>query len=102
MKNVITITDTGIDFSPPTEDAEIIQNVITICTTLKGTVPLDRDFGVDTSLIDEPDTTAGAKLAAEYMKAIREYEPRAEAVRIEFEADTGGRMIPRIILKGGD
>ena len=73
-----------INFAPESEAEEIIQNVITICSTLKGTVPLDRDFGVDTGLLDLPVNTARAKVSAQFIDAIRRFEPRADVVKVSF------------------
>ena len=35
-----------VDFAPSDEVREILQNVRTILSTRKGSVPLDRDFGL--------------------------------------------------------
>ena len=84
----VPITDTGIDFDPESEAQEIIQNVITVCSTLKGTVPLDRAFGTDTGVIDLPVNIARAKISAQFIDAIRLFEPRAVVAAVSFKSDT--------------
>ena len=41
---------------PESEIEEILQNIKTILSTYKGTVPLMRDFGIDPNLIDNLQT----------------------------------------------
>ena len=96
----IIIRPDRINFEPSNELEEIIQNVITICTTAKCTVPLDRELGVDGEVLDMPLTNAGAKYQAEIIRAVRKYEPRAKITRIEFYRDEEAKeFYPRIYLK---
>ena len=39
------VTDNRISLAPESEVAEILQNVQTIISTVRGSVPLDREFG---------------------------------------------------------
>ena len=50
----VTATLENIVIFPASEMEEIIQNIKTILTTLQGSVPLDREFGIDPSVIDKP------------------------------------------------
>ena len=43
-----------VNLSPANKYEEILQNVRTILATPVGSVPLDRDFGVDMRFIDRP------------------------------------------------
>ena len=82
---------------------EVLQNVRMILTTPIFTVPLDREFGVDYSMLDMPMETAQALLRAEIYAKIRRYEPRATITDVSFEQSTldhlDGRMIPRVRLE---
>ncbi len=83
--------------------AEIVQNVKTILTTAKGSVPLDREFGVDMSFMDQPVPTARAMIMASVVEAVNKYEPRVKVTNVGFEEDERGiegRMIPvvRIVI----
>ncbi len=90
-----------IDFSA-TGVAEVLQNVRMILTTPVFSVPLDRAFGVDWSLLDSPMPAAQARLIGQVFAAIRQYEPRAVITQIDFIQDTedalSGRMIPRVTI----
>lgn len=82
---------------------EIVQNVRTILTTRKGTVPLDRDFGLDFTFLDAPINVSKARLQNEVFEAIRKYEPRAVIREISFNTEQinamSGRMLPTVKIE---
>lgn len=98
MSYIIPLRQTSINFAPRTLLEEVVQNVITICSTVKGSVPLDREFGVDGKLVDEPENIARAKVSAEMIRAIRRFEPRAEVLSVKFKE---GETVIEIELKEG-
>jgi phage baseplate assembly protein W len=83
---------------------EIAQNVKTIIATWRGEVFLDRQFGVDSQIIDLPLHLAQANLATDLTQQIQRYEPRAEVTGIEFQnSDAGdGRLVPLVKLRVKD
>jgi len=66
---------------------EIVQNVRIILNTRKGSVPLDRDFGVDWSVVDSPNTLALQRLKQEIVKAVSRYEPRVRVKAVSVFPD---------------
>nr|WP_302600030.1 GPW/gp25 family protein [uncultured Cellulosilyticum sp.] len=91
------VTTTGaIDFYP-TGIAEILQNVATIITTPKGSVPLDRNFGIDVSMLDLPLEIAENLLTVQIMEAIETYEERVEVMKVTYEKDhLIGKLQPKV------
>ena len=86
-----------ISFAPKTEAEEIIQNVRTILTTRRGSVPLDRNFGMDTSIVDQPVNRIRALLTTDIIETIERYEPRAEVTAVDFSGDgEEGAILPRV------
>ena len=81
-----TATLDGVEFAPETL-AEILQNVKTILTTPKGSVPLDRDFGLDTTLLDAPIPVAQARYTGEIVEAVEKDEPRVKVEQVSFDGD---------------
>jgi len=71
------VTDNRISLAPESEVAEILQNVQTIISTVRGSVPLDREFGIDGRIIDMPIHQAQAHLSNDTFQQIKRYEPRA-------------------------
>jgi phage baseplate assembly protein W len=89
-----------ISFAPATITDEIAQNVRTILTTLQGTVPLNRSFGIDPTLADEPIPVTKARLTSAIIEAITLYETRATVERVEFEEDhSAGKLVPIVYLE---
>lgn len=107
MKTLIIDTlKKDIDFMPSTLEAEIAQNVRTILSTYKYSVPLDRRFGIEGAIIDKPVIgESGAMLQSDIFEAIKKYEPRVNVEEIGFTVDEvdPSKVYPRIILsiKGG-
>ena len=83
MKYTVSLLQ-EIDFAPSTEVAEILQNVRTILSTLRGSVPLDRDFGLTWNYVDKPIAEVKMLHIAAVIEAIEDYEPRARVQSIEF------------------
>jgi hypothetical protein len=82
--------------------SEIYQNVRTILLTRKGTVPLDRQFGLDADILDAPTARAQALLSAAIAEAVDTYEPRARVESVEFTGGMDGGLHPvvRISVRG--
>lgn len=84
-----------IDLNTSNTVTEVLQNVATILSTRKGSVPLLRDFGLSQDFLDRPIEVAKTMIFAEVKEAIDLYEPRAEIVEMTFESDAQtGRLIP--------
>ncbi len=86
----------GVDFAPASTVEEILQNVRTIISTVKTSVPLDRDFGIDYSFLDKPTAKAKAMYSSEIIQAVKKYEPRASITSISFSADIDGKLTPKV------
>ena len=83
--------------------AAIVQNVRIIISTPKGSVPLDRDFGVSWQAVDAPTPQAKAGLIAEIFRQVEKYEPRARVTGIEWRQSSteemDGRLMPCVMLE---
>ncbi|MCB2186935.1 MAG: GPW/gp25 family protein [Deltaproteobacteria bacterium] len=92
-----------IVIAPADLAAEVAQCIAMIITTPKGTVPLNRDFGLDWDLVDLPQPRAQALMAVEISRQIAKYEPRAQVISITWADDlvgaADGRLIPLIRFK---
>ena len=91
----------GINWFPQTIVEEILQNVSTILSTVAGSVPLNRNFGINSTFIDAPMPRAMARASIMALESIQEFEPRVEVVEIDFapsENQLGG-LEPRIVVR---
>lgn len=97
--------NTEINFSPKTKEEKIVQNVRTILVTRKGSVPLDRDFGLTWEHIDKPISIARSLQQAEIIDAIEQYEPEATVQSVEWDDNITdameGILSPRVIISTG-
>lgn len=91
-----------VNLSPANKYEEILQNVRTILATPVGSVPLDRDFGVDMRFIDRPLPKAQAEISSGIVNAIRTYEPRVSVKAITWTADTDGILRPKVTVRIND
>jgi uncharacterized protein len=83
----------GINFFPSTLEEEIRQNIETIVTTIAGSVPLDRGFGLPVTAIDNSPLIARARLTGQVMTAIAKQEPRVEVTSVDYRLERE-RLIP--------
>ena len=81
---LITTTPKTVNLAPASVLEEVLQNVYTILTTVRYSVPLERGFGLDGELIDLPIPVAQAKMSASILQQIAKYEPRCKVVRISY------------------
>ncbi len=88
------ILDPNIDGLP----AHVTLCVKTILTTPTGTAVLDREFGLDPTLIDLPLPTAQARLTAEIITKLKRYEPRVKVESVSFTNDAlDGILKPKVV-----
>ena len=76
------------------------QELKILLTTPRGSVVMDRDFGIDMSLLATPVQTARARAQQDIVAAIRRYIPRCRVTRVTFRERTDeildGRIFPII------
>lgn len=96
----ITAELTNISFAPSSTLMEIIQNVRQIISTIAGTVPMDRDFGLSPDYLDMPINQARGYIADDIVTKIKKYEPRAEVVEVLFTGDAlTGQTKPTVRIR---
>lgn len=74
---------------------EVRQNIRAIVSTIQGTCPFHRDFGIDSEIVDLPTPAAAALLQVSIINAIETYEPRALVTDVEIKTE-GSRLVPKI------
>jgi phage baseplate assembly protein W len=99
MEYDITATLDKVDFDAK-GTTEIMQNIRTILSTVHYSVPLDRGFGVDLTLLDSPLPAAKARLTGDIIAAVNKYEPRVEVVEVSYEGDgLEGKLMPKVRVR---
>jgi phage baseplate assembly protein W len=78
---------------------EVFQNVKYILLTEYYSVPLDREFGMDFSMVDKPMPIAEAMLSQEIAMKIALYEPRAVFEEMRVDATIiDGKLSPTVAI----
>ena len=103
MQMIVDTEPGPVTIGPANPAEEVAQNVRMILSTPKGSVPLDRDFGLDFGLVDQPQPRARALMEVEISRQVGRYEPRARVVRVAWPHDAAeavdGRLSPRVTIE---
>ena len=95
MALTVTGTTTGGIVIGASGLEEIAQNVRTILTTIKGTVFLDRQFGIGADIVDLPEQIALIALRENIIEQIEKYEPRVNVLSVNYESiPEAGAVVP--------
>ncbi|WP_294763769.1 hypothetical protein [uncultured Fusobacterium sp.] len=63
-----------------------------LLNTVRGTVPLQRDIGLDPRIIDKPITVIAAGIQAELQYQINSYIKGLKLLSVNCKADTNGKL----------
>ncbi len=86
-----------INFAPGNVVDEVLQNVATLLSTIRYTVPYDRELGITPDYLDDPTPLTRARLTADVIDLLRRREPRAKVIEVTFDEDQGeGYLIPKV------
>lgn len=78
---------------------EIIDKVTFLLSCIKGTIPMNREIGLNPDIISASVFQAQNLYTISAIEVIEEFEPRAEVEEIQFEEDgSSGNMIPKVVL----
>lgn len=78
--------------------ATILRNLNNLYTTPAGTVVCDRDFGLDMSLLDLPQSLAKAKMVGEITQKTKKYEPRVKVESVTFTNSLDGELKSKVVI----
>lgn len=81
---------------------DIMEGLRHLCTTLSGSIPLDREFGINSDFLGAPLDVAKNMLALEFIEKIEKYEPRVVVDEVRFEVEEDGTLIPSIFISASD
>lgn len=70
----------------------VLQNIVLLLNTKRGTVPMYRDFGLPMEFVDKPIDVAENIAYVEISDALEEFEPRAKLEDVYFEKTANGKM----------
>ena len=68
---------------------ELLDKVFFLLSCIKGTIPMNRNIGLDPNIISQPDTIARNLYTVSAIELIEDFE---------FESGDSGNMIPKVVL----
>jgi len=78
---------------------DTINRVQRLFSTPAGTIPWDRSFGIDPSVLDNPPRAVEGALLVEYIKKLKMYFPALKISGITFSySDNGSKVIPKVVI----
>ena len=78
---------------------DILNKCEFLLTLIKGTIPMNRDIGIDPGIVSQPLYIAQQMYTMSAIETIEKYETRAIVEEVQFETTAGaGNMIPKVRL----
>ena len=78
---------------------EILDKVMFLLSCVKGTIPMNRNVGLDPDVISAPTWQAQNLYTISAIELIDEFEPRATVEEIVFDESSDGNLIPKVVLQ---
>lgn len=78
-------------------DERTLKQLKTLIETPVGTVPYDREFGIDNSILDNPLPVAKNLYVVEVAEKVEKYIPNISIEDVEFEYDNG-KLKPKVVV----
>lgn len=79
---------------------EIINKCMFLLTIIKGTIPMNREIGLEPDIISKSTYIAQQKYTVSAIELIEEFEPRVKVEEVVFEkSKIDEKMIPKVVLK---
>lgn len=82
-----------------TEDE--IENLRILYQTPIGTIPMERDKGIDTSSLSMPTEASISLLSVEIIKKTRQYS-NLEVSELEITSDDNGKLTAKVVVTRGE
>lgn len=79
-------------------DTELMNKIKLLFTTPKGSIPYDRDYGIDFSIIDKPISIVKGLLMVSYIDALRRYVSNISIEDIYLEIKDFS-IISKVVIK---
>lgn len=98
----MTLTDVEFNVRDELKDQDDIMRCLrNLILTPAGSVPLDRDFGIDQSFLGQPLNVAQNTLAVEIMDKAARYEPRAVVLEVRLASSINGQIKAEVVIAHG-
>lgn len=78
---------------------EIFDKIMFLLTLIKGTIPMNREIGLDADILDLPMYEAQNKYTVSAIELIEKFETRVTVDEISFTVNEKmGKLIPEVVV----
>ena len=79
---------------------ELDRQLALLLSTREGSVPLDREFGLDLNFVDMPAAAVKALYTAEVTKNVAKFIPSVRVLEVTWTGTTEGQLKPKVVITG--
>ena len=101
MNSIIDLSKCEFEYEGQTSydrKQNLLQQLRLLTSTRKGSVPLDRDLGLDFSFVDRPIGVVRSLYAAKLTEAISKFIPALSIVEINWSGGADGHIYPKVVV----
>nr|DAQ58876.1 MAG TPA: lysozyme [Caudoviricetes sp.]DAX94783.1 MAG TPA: lysozyme [Caudoviricetes sp.] len=78
--------------------AELDRKLSLLYSTREGTMPLDREFGINMDFVDMPPETAKSLYTAEITKKTAKFLPEVRVQAVQWQHGEAGALFPKVVI----
>lgn len=78
--------------------AELDRQLALLLSTREGTMPLDREFGLNMDLVDMPPEVAKSLYTAEVTEKVAKFIPTVKVREITWDTGGQGNLIAKVVI----
>ena len=78
--------------------AELDQRLALLLSTREGTMPLDREFGLNMDFVDMPPEVAKSLYTAEVTEKVAKFIPTVKVREITWDTGGQGNLIAKVVI----
>lgn len=78
--------------------AELDRQLALLLSTVEGTMPLEREMGLNTDFVDRPPEIAKSLYTAEVTRKVAKFIPSVRVREITWGVAEGGKLISKVVI----
>lgn len=71
-----------------------------LLSTREGSIPLDREFGLDLNFVDKPTAAVKSLYTAEVTKKVAKFIPSVRVLEVVWTGTAEGQLKPKVVITG--
>jgi len=79
---------------------ELDRQIALLLSTREGSIPLDREFGLDLDFVDRPAAVVKSLYTAEVTKKVARFIPSVRVREVQWTGTPEGKLQPRVVVCG--